>query len=437
MPIMTLPLPRLSEADPTVSGEGSLDPLGMAQLADRLAESLLPGLRARMRRIRFLTVSAVGALAAEDVVDVLPVDRISTPSICFEWLVLEAFARRGGQDQPLLASGIPGSSKVRSVLAQGKRLAARNYLKSPNVFGFTGIYLPLARHLQVLDEDRRVAGRLSDLTQAWERDRGLEGYTDGRSSTTGGQLRRRLRDEIRAGLLQGHCAAPEGAHLWRTISESLHPTQAGRSEKSLLRRWIVDDKVPMRAELARFLDQQGDIDEADALRALLEGQRSLDLRVRLEAIAAYEAVAHLLDAAFKQLCYLSTTLGTRPLTTADVSRDRVLDEARAQLPYAVKRAAECLERIDSELLVMFNHRLGRFEQPGSAADFVDLLLAHHEAVQARKPPKGKRAWLDRHAGGWVVRSIHWQSDAAEIVPGTLVHPYRLRALRDFMKDLAP
>ena len=56
---MNLTLPQLSDADPTISGEGSLDPLGMAQLADRLAESLLPGLRARMRRIRFLTASAV------------------------------------------------------------------------------------------------------------------------------------------------------------------------------------------------------------------------------------------------------------------------------------------------------------------------------------------------------------------------------------------
>ena len=434
---MTLTLPQLSDADPTISGEGSLDPLGMAQLADRLAESLLPGLRARMRRIRFLTASAVGALAAESLVDVLPVDRMSTPTICFEWLVLEAFARRSGKDLPLESSGIPGSSKVRSVLAQGKRLAARNYLKSPNVFGFTGIYLPLARHLQVLDEDRRVAARLSDLTQAWERDRGLGGYTDGKPGTDGGRLRLRLRDEVRAALQQGHCAAPEGSQLWRLLSEALHPTQAGRAEKALLRHWIVDDNMPMRAELARFLDQQGDASEADALKSLLAGQRSLDLRLRLEAISAYEAVAHLLGASFAQVCHLSTMLGTRPITAADVSRDQVLNDARARLPDAMNRAADCLERIDGELLVVFSHRLGKFEQPGSTSDFVDLLLTHHEAVQNHKPPKGKRPWLDRHAGGWVVRSIYWRSESAQLVPGTLVHPYRLSALRGFMKDLAP
>lgn len=434
---MSFSLPQLSEPDPTISGEGSLDPLGTAQIADRLADLLLPGLRARMRRIRFLTASAVGALAAEDLADVLPVDRISTPSVCFEWLVLEAFARRSGKDLPLEASGIPGSAKVRAVLAQGKRLAARNYLKSPNVFGFTGIYLPLARHLHVLDDDRRVARQLPTLMRAWEQDTGLDGYTENRASTEGGRLRQRLRDEIREALQQGHCSALEGANLWRTLTESLHPSRAGNHERALMRSWIVDDEYPMRAELARFLDQRGDIGEEEALEALLTGTTSAALRLHVEAVQAYEFVSHLLDAAFAQLCHLSTRLGTRPLGANDVQRDEVLTGACRQLPGAMKRATETLERVSGDLLVSFSLRLGKFEHTGSPADFVELLLTHHEAIQGQKPPKGKRPWLDRHNGGWVVRSIYWQPEAVSIAQGTLVHPYRLRALRDFMKDLAP
>jgi len=142
-----LTLPTLTEADPEISGEGSLDPLGLAQIADRLAEHLVPGVRARMRRVRFVTAAAVGALSFEELFDMSPADGLSSPSICFEWLVLEAFARRDAQDHALDAAGVPGSSKTRAVIASGRRLTAKNYLKSPNVFGFTGVYLPLARSL--------------------------------------------------------------------------------------------------------------------------------------------------------------------------------------------------------------------------------------------------------------------------------------------------
>lgn len=434
---MNLILPQLSEADPTLSGEGSLDPLGMAPVAERLAELLLPGLRARMRRVRFLTVSAVGALASESLVDVLPVDRVSTPSVCFEWLVLEGFARRANKSLPLEASGIPGAGKVRGVLAQGERLAARNYLKSPNVFGFTGVYLPLARQLKVLDEDRRVGPSLADLTRAWERDRALVGFTDANNLTAGGRLRVRLRDGIRAALVEGRCATPESSDLWGLLRDHLHPTKAGASEKALLRGWLVDERVSMRAELARFLDQLDHADEGEVLKALLASRLSGELRRHLEAIAAYEAVAHLLDAAFTQLRHLSTRLGTRPLVVTALTADELLSGVCARLPAAIRHAADCLAQADGSLSSLFILRFGRFDRPVPVADFVELVLTHHEAVQALKPPRGKRPWFDRHGSGWVVRSLYWQQEAGKVATGTLVHPYRLNALHGFMKDLAP
>jgi hypothetical protein len=82
-------LPELSAFDPPVAGEGSIDPMGLAAISDRLADLLVPGLRARMRRMRFVTAVAVGALTWETLADETPADGISTPSICFEWLVIE------------------------------------------------------------------------------------------------------------------------------------------------------------------------------------------------------------------------------------------------------------------------------------------------------------------------------------------------------------
>jgi hypothetical protein len=52
-------LPFLTLPDPVTTGEGALDPLGLSTLGDRLAEQVLPGLRARMARPRFLTAIAV------------------------------------------------------------------------------------------------------------------------------------------------------------------------------------------------------------------------------------------------------------------------------------------------------------------------------------------------------------------------------------------
>lgn len=91
--IAGLTLPHLSAPDPEVAGEGSLDPLGLAAIADRLAEEIAPDVRARMHRIRFVAAIAVGAAACESLTDVLPADGVSTPALCFEWLLIEAADR--------------------------------------------------------------------------------------------------------------------------------------------------------------------------------------------------------------------------------------------------------------------------------------------------------------------------------------------------------
>ena len=58
--------PFLTAYDPPGTSEGSLDPLGLYQIADQLAMQLVPAVRERMLRIRFLTAMAVGSLVIED-----------------------------------------------------------------------------------------------------------------------------------------------------------------------------------------------------------------------------------------------------------------------------------------------------------------------------------------------------------------------------------
>lgn len=53
-------LPALSKFDPGEVGEGSLDPLGLGAVAERIAECLVPGLRARMSWKRIAPISSSG-----------------------------------------------------------------------------------------------------------------------------------------------------------------------------------------------------------------------------------------------------------------------------------------------------------------------------------------------------------------------------------------
>jgi hypothetical protein len=437
MTTLPIPLPSLSAADPQIAGEGSLDPLGLAQIADRLADHLLPGIRARMRRVRFVTASAVGALASDDLFDVIPSDGVSSPSVCFEWLVLEAFARASGKGSPLETAGVPGSAKVREVLARGNRLAARNYLKSPNVFGFTGVYLPLARHFNVLDESRMPASNTTTLLRAWEADQGLDGFTDATPRSEGARLRAKLNRQVLDGLRAGHCAERENGQLWSLICKSLHPLRPGEREQRVLTGWFTSPDEPVRSAIAKILVEEPDADEQTLVGILQSNALSSDVSVRLDAIVAYERLSWLLDAAFRQLRHVSTHRGTASLTVGAAATDPVVTKVAVQLPGAMRAAADALEVLDGELALMLGERLGRFELAMNAGELAESLMAHHEAVQAGKAPKGKRPWFDRHGHGWVVRSLYSHVDQVDLTTPAFVHPYRLASLQTFMKDITP
>jgi hypothetical protein len=428
-------LPTLTEADPEISGEGSLDPLGLAQIADRLADHLVPGVRARMRRVRFVTAAAVGAISCEELFDMSPADGRSSPSICFEWLVLEAFARRDAQDHALDAAGVPGSSKTRAVIAHGHRLTANNYLKSPNVFGFTGVYLPLARSLHVLDDWRRPAANITELTAAWEQDQGLDGFTDAVPGTEGATFRRRLHDEVRSALHQSRCAAEPSSHLWGRLSRVFNPTGAGPLEKTVLTGWLCSDEEPIRAELARVLAGLPDVGEPELVQLLGAHRPSLGLQRRLAAVSAYERVSWLLDSAFRELRLISTKLGTAPMLPSSLADDPILRTVVAELPSAVGITCERFDQLDTGLLAMLLERLGNFEQHMSVPDFVDAMLTHHHLNQARKPPKGKRSWFEQLGAGWVVRPLYGLAESTDAEALGHVHPYRLASLQAFMRDL--
>jgi len=52
-------IPLLTTYDPSGASEGTLDALGVYQIAGQLATRLVPAVRERMQRVRFLTVMAI------------------------------------------------------------------------------------------------------------------------------------------------------------------------------------------------------------------------------------------------------------------------------------------------------------------------------------------------------------------------------------------
>jgi hypothetical protein len=105
MHVMSMTFPFLTSYDPPGTSEGSLDPLGLYQIADQLAVQLVPAVRERMQRIRFLTAMAVGALVTEGVQDD-PRVRDASPYLVWEWLVVEALIREIGHAPEIC--GVPG-----------------------------------------------------------------------------------------------------------------------------------------------------------------------------------------------------------------------------------------------------------------------------------------------------------------------------------------
>lgn len=427
-----LRLPYLSEPDPELAGEGSLDPLGLAAVADRLAESIAPGVRARMFRIRFVTGIAITAALIEDFADAVSTDGVTPAYLALEWIVAEALARARGLPETALRR-VPGIEKARAIVRRETHLDSRAYLKNPQVFGFHGVYKPLALALGVVDKDLVLTTLGQRLLTLWEAEQGLEGFVERRRGTEGGELSSSLREAVKATLQAGQVLLPVGSRLWPKVVEAFRPDGAGRREKALLSERLEAEEEPLRRELVRWLAKltlpDSELEKVEVIRA----HASPELRLRLGAVEAYERVANLLQTAFDLILRHSYVQGMKPVKRHSLENHPDMIAIVEELPGAVRRAQEALELM-GELAVAFENHLSSFGEVTSGAQLFDQLLAHHDKVQKAKPPNGKRPWLDEAGEGFMVRSLYGPREEVVLTPRFL-HPFRLVALENFLEDL--
>lgn len=430
--------PFSSEFDPSEEAEGSIDPLGLQPGYERLADRLLPAVTVRMGRPRFVTAMAVGACVCERWdTDAVSADGMTPPWLVYEWFVVEAFVR--AEESLAGKSGIPGIQKVRRAVRSQRSVSAAAYLKTPTVFGFTGVFRRLAREIGILTEDGRLDDGGYELVTAWAKDQGLDGIIDA-SSGDGQAFRERLRRAVSQGLEKGH-TTPQAAEFWRELVQRFDPARPGRNETKVLLGRILSRAGPMNmvGRVKEALVAQGGVadraGEAPFLRKLT-GRAPGDLKELLTAIDAYEAFGRTITDAFDGLRHCSSINGAAPVDAKEFA--------------AAKAAKTALEALGPSLALVRKHptllkwerdqpglvqALERFEVVRNGTDLFDAVLDYHEQVQGNKPPNGKRAWFERAPQGKVVVRSGYSLNEPPEGQGAYVHEYRIPTFSGFLADL--
>lgn len=425
-------LPRLSAYDPGATGEGGLDPLGLGAIADRIANVLVPGLRARMYQPRYVTVSAVGAIAYQSLHGLTADHGKTTADIAFEWIVVEGLVRHTGDRR---TDNLPGSQKAARAKAANERLSRRTYLSGPRVFGFTGVYRPFSRDAGVLTLDDLPAQNAVRLAKAWERDYDLPGYTDGVAGTRGGRLRSEITNACRRTLEKAECTPAGGGNLLRDIASYLAPRGAMEHERRVLRELIATGEHDIRNELAAELIANPlpeDMTQRDMVLHLMERAKGQTLRT-LVAAFDYEEAATALDYAFRRFLAFTTQQHGCMIDPVLAAQTQGFAETAPKIGELVQRAIQSVDALDDAGLSNDTRRAFReFERPHTPVSFLDALIARHEAVQASKK---KLSWLDQFDGELTVR-IPYRNQNDDLNDKLWTHPMRVETLSRFLRETA-
>lgn len=426
-------LPKLSSYHTLENSQGSLDPLGLYSIADRLAGYLAPSLRERMKHPRYLTAIAVGSIICEGYSEEeLAADEVSPPWQVYEWYVASAFVKKyDGDNNQLL--GLPGREKTTTAKKTGVPLSATQYLKTPSVFGFHGVYRTLAKGIDLIS-DRGIGEFGIRLIDVWEQEQDLIGFRVGDGSN-GKAFKKIFIDAVTNGLKAGKVDKPWNWVFYDTIAEKLAPKSPGKKETALLYEKLIEDTSINRKELIGFLiSPEGE----KALEAESEKEfhirflsKANEAKAILLAIQAYEKFSRLLFNAFYQ-CMKIMLKKQNKGSLFDFSKLECVQKAYKELPEAFKILDERLEVYPPEAKE-FLERFMSLRESQNIQDWLKLLFDHHISVQKQKPPKGKAPWIMEHdQGNYLLNNTNALD---QDLNDEYVHQYRTFTLQSFMKDL--
>ena len=421
-------LPFLTSYDPSATSEGTLDPLGLYQIADQLAVQLVPAVRERMQRVRFLTAMTVGALVTEDLED-NPELRDASPYLVWEWLLVEALMRTKGEDPGVW--GIPGTLVARRALHQHGYLDARSYLKTPRIFGFHGVYKRLAIHLRLVDVHLRPGPNAESLADVWARSIGFQDLNEAKPLLLSwtNEIRRCLREK------PPRTRQSWTNKNWNELADAFAPYSCRFQERRYLRKLLLDQhdrRLGALPTLWQLLSETREEQTEEALHDQL-AQRDPSTASLLHAIQSYEAFARALQDAFDLLRAEATSLDARGFEIASIATDSDFKLSVDNLHERFATAHRALSEFNAKDL--FDHRFGVFAEPLDAGACALVLCTHHEEIQRAKSAAGKRPWFDRIDQRRIYIRHAYRENKREIQPDRYVHDYRSRPIRNFYNDL--
>ncbi len=429
-------LPLLTEFDPETKSEGSLDPLGTYSLADKFATRLIPGFRERMRRPRFLTAMAVGAVTCNGYdEEEVAADEISPPYQVYEWHVVQALVKQFRGKPEII--GLPGSDKANRALNQNLKLNASRYLKTASVFGFHGVYRTLANELDIIDNGRLGEGG-DKLIRAWEKDQNLPGFYENREGA-GKSFKNSLASAVKEAMGKGEVVRAWSWGHFTAIAENLVPSKIGIHEGKVLYDLVVNNHkgyrnivIPALTEYLKLNPDNKEIDEGSFYQILLKNS-SGDLYHLLDSIIAYEAFSRTLTNGFEEILYFLSQ------TRSEVDIREFLDLQSIKDGSAIIAAQykTCLDSYtETTDQLAFQKNFEDFEYSADPLRFTELLIAHHQKIQKNKPPNGKLDWIARTGNGKLIIRLNYARPNILVKPAnTFVHFYRTNSLRSFLMDL--
>ncbi len=425
--------PFLTAYDPPGSSEGTLDPMGLYMIADQLATRLVPAVRERMQRIRFLSALAVGSLVTEDLE---PNERYPhvLPYLVWEWFVVEAIVRTIHEDQMW---GLPGSLVTKRALSEHGYVDERSYLRTPRIFGFHGVYKRLALHLGLVDEYLHFrAPHGEELVSHWARDRGLGRFDAGHPLCQ--KWQNAIETSLRESPVRTRTSPRWTEEDWRELADAFVPHRFKRHEKQCLVRFLLSAGenrlgalIPIWSLLASLTDQE--IDERE-LHKWLRDEAS-EYGVVLDAIAAYESFCRNLTDAFDILRAEGSRRDTRgfavPTLRGDPQFCTLADRSHTLHEDALRRLSD----LDPLSEARFVERFDKFAEAAPADEFALALCDHHERVQKDKSREGKRPWFERIGAERVYVRQNYRVARPDPSPDKYVHEYRTNPIYRFYRDL--
>ncbi|MBA3405872.1 MAG: hypothetical protein H0U13_14525 [Gemmatimonadaceae bacterium] len=441
--------PFATPYDPSKDPATSVDPLGTTSLAERLADLLLPGFTARMWRPRLLTFSAVAALVASKVIELLKQDdQYDVARLAFERLYVSALVQAAAKDLDLAAGirRITGSDRARQALARGEPLTRANFIKGQSVNGPTGVMARLARNLRIVNDENHLDTKGQELILAWAKDAGLVGILEGKSDAGDGgkwltQMAKATQEAVK-GTWPGNQSS-----VWSELTNRLRPDEMDKHERKFIHALISTDLTGLRARmlplLVRAVDTYNDgIEEGrtvversvlqDGVRSLLKSTDPVDkvLDILFDTIEAHEECSSLLLGAFDTIRWALSSKGT--LTEAQVLADKTvtknLERARKTLAKELVDLERAIARVEAEPTIdrkiiapLQQMRSDVGAAVTSPEALLSTLLDRHRRVQKEKR---KGEWIERGPKLTIMPSFGFPDDPPNY-SGMYLHPFRI------------